>query len=373
MRWCKNCVEPDTRPGQVFNEDGICTPCQYALNIKPANWDEREKELKDIVAWAKQNAQGKYDCVLGVSGGKDSLRLALFAREIGLNPLLVCATYVPQQMTDLGAHNLSNIVEQGFDLETINVAPETCKQVTRHAFREFCSWTKATEYFLISSMPRLALTHGIPLACGGENPLVTVGSGCGSDNGDARSIASLNTLSGGDISPYLNAGFDEGDLFFYKMPTIEQMDQKGLKFIYLGYYIRDWDAYGNHALAVKHGMHVRTGDEADPSMTGCTHNFVSLDEDFIFVNQYMKYLKFGFGFTAQQASHDIRAGIISREQGVELVKRYDGVCADKYIEAFCNYIEISREEFDDICERFRNKDIWTKDSTGRWTLKNPIS
>ncbi len=375
MRWCKNCVEPDTRPGQVFDSSGICAPCQYALNRRPVDWDERRRELMEIVEWAKRNKTGHYDCVLGVSGGKDSTRLAHFLREIGLNPLLVCATYIPQQMTDLGAENLSNIVECGFDLETINVAPETCRRMMRYAFERFGNWAKATELYLMSSMPRIAITHGIPLACGGENPFVTSGSGCGSEDGDASNYAMLNTLAGGDLSPYLEEGFTESELILYNLPNVDDMARSGMRFIYLGYYIEDWGVTPNYRFSLERGLKIRDGFGADPENTGSLHPYACLDEDFIFVHQYLKYLKFGFSFAAQQLSHDIRelrhGGAVSREEAIELVKKYDGRCHEHYIDEVCDFMEITHEEFDGIVAKFRSDDVWARDNDGEWRLRTP--
>lgn len=378
MRWCKNCVEPDTRPGQKFNDDGICTPCQYALRVVPVDWEARREELRGIVEWAKERKTGRYDCVLGVSGGKDSMRLAYFAREVGLNPLLVCATFVPQHITDLGAYNLSNIVDCGFDLETVNVPPETCPELIRIAFLKHGNWVKATEMFLMSSMPRLALTHGIPLACLGENPLITVGSGY-TDNsdlsaagGDARDYGKLNTMANGDLSHFSEEGFSDNDLFFYTLPTRGQLDVADTRFIYLGYYIEDWFATANYRFAAERGFKAREGFSADPANTGCVQNYVSLDEDFNTINQHFKYLKFGFGFTAQQLSHDVREGLMTRAEAIELVHKYDGRCHEYYIDAFCKFINITRDQFEETRDRYRNPDVWMKDNNGEWVHRVPL-
>ncbi|MCW8914491.1 MAG: N-acetyl sugar amidotransferase [Magnetovibrio sp.] len=375
MRWCKNCLEPDTRPGQVFDESGICTPCQYALNKVPVDWDARKREIKEIAEWAKANRTGKYDCVLGVSGGKDSVRLAYFLRELGLNPLLVCATYIPQQMTDLGAYNLANIIECGFDLETINVAPDTCRKMMQFAFKKFGNWAKATEFFLITSMPRMAITHGIPLACGGENPFVTSGSECGSTDGDATNFAMLNTIGGGDLSHFIDEGFTENDLHFYSVPSVDQMQANKIRFIYLGYYIDDWGVTPNAKFSIDKGLKCRDGFGADPANTGSLHPYACLDEDFIFVHQYLKYLKFGFSFATQQLSHDIREmeeGSVKREEAIELVKKYDGKCSEHYLERVRDFLEMSREDFDETLEKFRNDDVWQKDNHGNWIHRQPI-
>ena len=370
MRICKKCFEPDTRPGQVFNEEGVCTPCQVQdTKISPEEWKERRIELMDVVDWArKKRSRGGYDCVIGVSGGKDSTCLALFAREIGMNPLLVCCTYPPQQFTNLGAYDLSNLVSLGFDLITVNIAPEVMKTAIRHSFLKFANWCKPSEMALYSSIPRIALSHGIALACAGENPFLTFGNECGSMDGDASNIFTMNTLDGGDLTPYLEDGNTTENMLLFKFPDKEKWADKTLRMIYLGYYIKDWSLTNNGKKAIKNGLKVRTGIEADPARTGAYHNHTFLDEDFVIVNNFLKYLKFGFGQASQQISDDIRHGILRREDMVDFVRKYDGCCDIEYIRRFIEYIEITEETFWEVANKARNRDIWEKVDQN-WQLK----
>jgi len=372
MRWCKNCLEPDTRPGQVFDEDGICTPCHFQkFGTTPQAWEERRAELRDVVDWAQaRRSPGKYDCVIGVSGGKDSTCLALFAREVGMIPLLVSCTYPPQQMSDLGAYDLSNLVSLGFDIITINIAPEVMKRAMRLSFLEFANWCKPSELALYGSIPRIALSQGISLACAGENPFLSFGNECGSMDGDASNITNMHTLGDGDLAPYLKDGNSKENMLMFRFPEKDKRAQHQLRMVYLGYYMEHWSLSQNAITAKKHGLKVRTGKDADPALTGAYHDHTALDEDFVFVNQYLKYLKYGFGQTAQQVSDDIRHGLAKREDMIEIVRKYDGCCDHSYIKKFIDFIEISEEAFWDVAERCRNLDIWEKQGT-RWRLKYP--
>ena len=129
MKYCNNCLEPNTFPISKFNSEGICTTCQYHKTFTN-NFDDSERlqilrEIKDKYA----NKGNNFDCIIGVSGGKDSTRQALWIREkLNMRPLLVCCAYPPEQLTELGAQNLSNLIKLGFDLIVTSPAPVTWKK-----------------------------------------------------------------------------------------------------------------------------------------------------------------------------------------------------------------------------------------------------
>ena len=146
MKYCKKCVQPDTRPGISFNEKDICPGCQYFTKSDGIDWDHRGEELKQLIDFGKKNNVSGYDCIIGVSGGKDSLRQAVYVKEeLGLKPLLICCVYPPEQQTEIGAYNLGNMIKQGFDCITIAPAPKTSKKLMKKAFLEFGNCYKATE------------------------------------------------------------------------------------------------------------------------------------------------------------------------------------------------------------------------------------
>ncbi len=372
MRWCRNCLEPDTRPGQIFDDEGLCTPCHFhKFGTTPLEWEKRRKELAEIVEWSRQRrSRSGYDCVIGVSGGKDSTCLALFARQAGMNPLLVSCTYPPQQMSELGAYDLSNLVSLGFDLITVNIAPEVSKRAMRISFLDFGNWCKPTELALYASIPRIALSQGISLACAGENPFLAFGNECGSVDGDASNITKMHTLGDGELDQYFKEGNRKENMMLFRFPEKDKRAQQQLRMVYLGYYMEKWGLSENAEVAKKNGLKVRTGEDADPARTGSYHDHTALDEDFVFVNQYLKYLKFGFGQTAQQVSDDIRYGRAKRQDMIEVVRKYDGRCDESYIKRFIDFIGISEEQFREVAERARNLDLWEKDGDG-WRLKYP--
>ena len=158
MKYCKKCLQPDTRPNIIFSDDGYCPACSYFTKTQNIDWDERFEIIKDIISKYPRKKGQHFDCIIGVSGGKDSTRQAIWARDkLGLNPLLVCLSYPPEQITDRGAKNISNLIELGFDTLVISPAPITWRKVVREGFLRFKNWAKATELALMGSEPQIAI------------------------------------------------------------------------------------------------------------------------------------------------------------------------------------------------------------------------
>jgi hypothetical protein len=162
MKYCNKCLQPDTRPNIQFDSLGVCPACDYASVVKNISWEERRKDLESITSFGKSNNDSGYDCIIGVSGGKDSLRQAVFVKEyLKLKPLLVSLNYPPEQMTDRGAHNISNMIYHDFDTITIGPSPKKWKKLMREGFFKYGNWGRSTELSLFSSVPRLEVAYQI--------------------------------------------------------------------------------------------------------------------------------------------------------------------------------------------------------------------
>lgn len=376
MKWCKRCCEPDTRPTCVFDEEGICYPCRYIERLRAGeiDWDLRRNQLKELVAWAKTSSKSSYDCIIGVSGGKDSTRQALFAREIGLNPLLVSCAYPPEQQLERGADNLSNLVSLGFDTVVVAPAPQTSKALMRNCFLKFGNMFNAAELALFASLPKTAIAYQIPMILLGENPALAWGTSVGgSTDFIGNSLRNSNTLQGGDYNRFISAGMSAKDVYWYRYPSNEEMDRANLKIVYIGYFIPDFNDHSNSRVAIENGLMVREGAEADPNNTGSFYDSICLDDDFVLVNQVLKYMKYGFGMASQEVSGRIRYGLMTREEGIEYVRKYDGKVAPQIVERLANYMSMSVSEFWEHAEKFRNKEIFEKDTYGNWQLKEKLS
>lgn len=201
----------------------------------------------------------------------------------------------------------------------------------------------------------------------GENPALTLGvrkTGYGVDD-DALNANKGNTLASG-WKRYIGNGVTEKDLFWYHYDEVG-IRKKGIKAIWLQYYVKEWSQSGNAKFSIDHGLTIR--GKFNPKDIGTYINYSSLDSDFVQLNQTLKYIKFGFGQCSDAACYDIREGNITREEGINLVKKYDGKLNNKYVKMFCDYIEITENEFWRVANKFRDKNIWQK-KNGKWVIKN---
>jgi N-acetyl sugar amidotransferase len=345
VKYCNRCLQPDTRPNTAFRDDGFCPACHYFDQLREVDWHERYEILRDLIAQFPRCKGQHHDCIIGVSGGKDSTRQALWVRDkLGLNPLLVCLTYPPEQVSERGVDNLSNLIELGFDVHTLAPAPETWRRLMAAAFRRFTNWCRSTELALFSAVPRLAIHYKIPLILWGENPGLQLGDlkTLGRTGYDGNNLRFMNTLSGGGLNWMLEEGFVEQDLIAYRYPDAEEFEAAGLQIVYLGWFLGDWSLVNNGLYACANGLKIR---DDTPENTGDLYGVSSLDEDWVTLNQMIKYYKFGFGRATDYVNEEIRLGRMSRDEGIAVVERYDGCCGPHYIASFCDYIGISVEQF----------------------------
>jgi N-acetyl sugar amidotransferase len=367
VRLCKRCVNPSTRPNMTFDEEGICPVCRFEEEKRKGtiDWQARAEEIGRIVQWGRANTKSSYDCLVTVSGGKDSTRQAIFARdELKMNPLLVSCVYPPEQLHERGAQNLANLISLGFDTLTIGLDPDVWKRLMRIGFFKYGNWARSTEMALYALPIHAAIAYKIPLIFYGENPVMTIGERHGRVDGDASRLKLGNTISGGptellpeEISPF--------ETHFYFYPSDDDMEYAKLRLVYLGYYIPDWSGHENARFAIQRGLVTRA---ETPERTGDLWGFTGLDEDFRLVNQMLKFVKFGFGHVTDQVVEAINSGMMSREEGLELVRKYDGRCDPVFVERFCRYLGIDESEFWRLAESYRNQDIWRRDDAGSWKL-----
>lgn len=369
MKYCKTCLQPDTRPGIKFNADGICPVCIYSESLKEVDWDMRRKELDEIVAFGRANNHSGYDCIIGVSGGKDSTRQAFFVKDVlKMNPLLVCLGYPPEQITQRGVNNVSNMISHGFDCISINPAPEIWRKLMRQGFLEFCNWGKSTELALYSSVPRLAIAYQIPLIWWGENAALQLGdlNVMGKNGSDGNNLRKMNTLGGGDLSWILREQIKKNQILQYCYPSISDMDNANLRITFLGYFWKDWSKLDNGNFSTLRGLDIRIGK---PEIIGDVLGVEALDEDWVGVNQMLKYLKFGFGKITDYVNEEIRACRMTRTEAIYLVEKYDGTCGSEFIDSFTKYIGITTEEFWNHVDNYVNTELFRKNGLGKYERK----
>jgi len=371
MNYCKKCVQTDTRPDIYFDENGICGACLWEEGKKTINWSERESTLQQIAREAKADSNGQYDCVIGVSGGKDSLFQAIYARDtLGLRPLLVNGQ--AEQTTELGNDNLENIMQLGFDVIGIRPNPIVMKKLIIRDFFKNLNIQRPTEYSLWASAYIIADKFDIPLVIQGEDSAETLGVKKPVPvDGNALNADQSNTIRTSPLDLYADT-FDGDtapeDLYLYHYDK-ESLLRKKIRGVWLSHYVKEWSQNYNFDFSVKRGMGIHP-ESTNPYDIGTYRLFYQLDSKFLEINQMFKYIKFGFGATTDHVCYDIRDGIITRDEGIFLVREFDGCCGKHFIDNFCKYINISKDFFWDHANKFRGP-MW-QENDGAWILKNPI-
>lgn len=359
MKYCKKCLTTNLRPNASFKK-GICIACNYSGADQSANAKLKLAMLKQQIKQSRKSQKNKdaYDCVVGVSGGKDSTRQAHWVRDrLGLRPLLVCCAYPPKQMTKIGADNLSNLIELGFDIIAATPAPKTAASLALESFRQFGNVCKSTEMSLFSTVPRLAIELGVNTIFWGENPALQVGDAAveGVDEFDGNNLRKLNTLTAGGYDWLTNAVGKPYLADHYIYPDEIKFDKKKINIFYLGPAWDDWSNEDNSTYASLQGLTLRPAEELE---TGDLSNASMLDEEFTNINMMLKYYKFGFGRATDYVNEKIRLKQITRNEGIRIVERYDGLCSDRIIKNFSKYVGVSVNEFWNIANTHVNKNIF---------------
>lgn len=359
MKYCKHCLATNLRPGAQFI-NGLCTPCHYMFNSKGIiNYPTKLRLLRDLY---KQSIKGRrkkgpYDCIVGVSGGKDSTRQAHWVRErLGLKPLLISVGYPPKQMTDIGADNISNLISMGFDVICVTPAPQSSAKLSLESLRRFGNVSKTCEKALYSTVPRVAIDLGVNTIFWGENNSLQVGEKTveGQNEFDANNLRKMNTLSqGGD--QWLYEYLDKYKVNHYIYPDQIEFEKKKINIFYLGTAWDDWSNDNNSTYGALHGLTLRPNEE---NYTGDISNASMLDEEFTNINMMIKYYKFGFGRATDIVNEKIREGSLSRNEGIDIVSQFDGICDDKIISDYCKYVDIKVSEFWDLVYEFTNKNLF---------------
>ncbi len=366
MRFCTNCVMPDTKPDLAFNEQGVCTACQAYMARKEVDWDKRYKEFQEILGRYRSKDGSNWDCIVPVSGGKDSTYQVLKMLQMGMNPL--CVTSTTCDLSDLGRRNIENIKSLGVDY--IEVSPN--KQVRAKLNKiGLCdvgdiSWPEHVGIFTIPV--RAAVQFNVPLIMWGENSQNEYGGPAAASQNNVltrRWLEEFGGLLGMRVTDLIGQdGIEAKHLITYQYPTDEELQRVGVTGLFLGHYI-PWDGYSNALLAQAHGF-----ETFHSTVEGSVVNYENLDNHQTGIHDYFKYLKFGFGRATDLVCMHIRRGRITRQDGIELIRMHDGAypwtCLDKPLKDILAKIDMTVEEFDKVCDRFTNRKIFEMDANGKF-------
>jgi N-acetyl sugar amidotransferase len=380
MDYCKRCVYPaNAKPGIVIDDDGICSGCRSfeakTVFLNQVDWPAREKKLKALLEEykAKQRAKGNpYDCIIPVSGGKDShFQTYTVKVKYGLNPLLV--SYNHTFNTPLGIRNLSNLVEKlDCNMVRFTTAPGSAKRLARHMLKRVGDVTWHYHAGIMTFPIRAAVQYDVPLLVWGEEGFSEL---LGMYNLDdyveftkkKRQEHSMRGFEPEDLLDDAGSGLTRYDLapFFY--PADEDLERVGVRGIYLSNYL-PWDGRSQAEFAIEQlGFETAQARER-------TFNLYAKNDD-IHANglhDYLKYLKFGYGRGTDDAANEVRHGRMTREQAIDMVAKYDHVRPSD-MDVFLNSVGMTEGELMALVEPMRDPSIWKKGADGVWKTTDSVA
>jgi N-acetyl sugar amidotransferase len=379
MRYCSRCVYPAVVAAPLtFDENGVCSSCRVSDQRRHINWDERRQLLKRLVEGYRSD--GNYDIIIPVSGGKDSYyQTHVAVKELGLKPLLV--TYHGNNYLPEGEYNLLRMREV-FNCDHIIVRPgvEVLIRMNRIGFKlqGDMNWHAHCGIFTVPI--QVAVRYKVPLMLWGEHGFMDLG-GMYSYSDFVEFTAKFrleHALRGYDWHdftdegleklgrPELKEGLTAKDLLWAQYPSDDEIDSVGVRGIYLSNFV-NWDA-NQHVKMVKELYAWRPAQQPFERTYRVFSNLDDMHENGI--HDYLKFVKLGYGRATDHSCKDIRAGIMTREQGVEMVRKYDHVKPRRDLERWLGYVGMTEGEFDHICDTFRDSRVWRKDAEGNWIKDN---
>ncbi|MBI4322984.1 MAG: N-acetyl sugar amidotransferase [Candidatus Omnitrophica bacterium] len=372
MRYCTRCVYPSASALPLtFDDRGVCSGCRVHEQKPQIDWGRREQMLRELLEEYRSKDGSNYDCIIAVSGGKDSYyQTHLIKEQFGMNPLLV--TYNGNNFLEVGWRNLMRMREVfGVDHVICSPSVKTLVTLNRLGFTLMGDMNWHNHCGIYTVPVQIAVTHQIPLVFYGEHGQV--------DLAGMYSLYDMVELTARFVYEYVKRGFDWTDLveagtsdgltpqdmLWARYPSDQEIARVGVRGIFLGNYV-EWDANRHVKLVME-----RYGWEPSPEPFDRTYRkFSNLDDMHENgAHDYLKYIKFGYGRATDHACKDIRAGYMMREEGIEMVRKYDHV-KPRDLKRWLEYVGMTEEEFDRIADTFRDPRVWRKDADGRWAKDN---
>jgi len=367
VRYCCKCTVSNQRPRIGFDAQGVCSACNFAqYKREKIDWEERERELQALCdRFRKTN--GEYDVIVPCSGGKDGGFVAHQLKyRYGMHPLTV--TWAPLKPTEIGRRNLDAFIRAGFDhvLGTPNgaVARQLTRLATQYVGDPFQPFIYGQTNFPLS----MAVQHKVSLIMYGENGEVEYGGDMKNAERPTRDIQDHDTHYFSGLPPefWIEHGISRSDLFPFMAPRYESILKNKTEIHFLGYY-KFWDPQENYYYCREHTGFVSNTERSE----GTYSKYASLDDCIDGYHYYLGFIKFGIGRATSDAAHEIRDGKITRDEGVALVRRYDGEFPKKYYQDFLDYCGITDEQFQEIVDSWRSDHLWQQTPEG-WRLRHAV-
>lgn len=364
IRYCTRCVMPATKPDLLIDADGVCSACRYMEQRPLIDWDSRREELLAILDRYRSKDGLRHDCIVPVSGGKDSTYQVLKMLELGMNPLCVTATTC--KLSALGRKNIENIKSLGVDYVEFSPNPVVRRKINRIGLEQVgdISWPEHVGIFTIPV--RAAVQYGVPLIIWGENSQHEYGGPAAAAHNNTltrRWLEEFGGLLGLRVTDLVGQyGIEKRDLIPYAYPGDEDLARAAVTGLFLGHYI-PWNGYENARIAQENGFAVY-----HKFVEGSIVDYENLDNCHTGIHDYFKFLKFGFGRATDLACLHIRHGRMTRSEAIELVRRHDGQFPWEYLacrlEEIVAEMDMTVDAFTAVCDRFTNKRLFVCDENG---------
>lgn len=387
VKFCKKCtmnnqrpsstIEFKSKPGEKkrpieFDSEGVCEACRYAGKKKSIDWGKRKTELKELCDLFRKD-DGSFDVICPGSGGKDSVMAAhILKYEYNMHPLLV--TWPPHIYTRVGKRNFDAWLNAGFANYTYWPNQKVHRLLTRLAFEKL---VHPFQPFIIGQKnlaPKFSVRMNVPLVVYGENE-AEYGNAI-ADNYKATRDSSYYSMEGELDEVYLGGvnarelikeyHLSVSDLEAYLPENPANLDRVGTEVHYLGYYLR-WHPQETYYHAVEHSDFLPN----DFRTEGSYSKYSSIDDKIDWLHYYTGYIKFGIGRATYDSAQEIRNGDITRDEGIRLVRRFDGEFPAMYLQDCLDYMNIDETRFHEVIEKARTSHLWEMNK-GEWHLKNRI-
>jgi len=373
MKYCSKCVYPMISAVPLaFDNDSKCSGCKSSSQKNEIDWDKRRKKFERLVEDYRCKSENNYDCIIPVSAGKDSyFQIHIIKKVLGLNPLLV--TYNSNNYTSTGMKNLINMRE-AFNVDHIFFTPniDVLKKLNRLGMQIMGDMNWHGHAGIFTYPIRTAVQLNIPLMIWGEHGFMDLG-GMHSYKDFVeftyrfRHEHALRGYEWSDIHEIANEyneKLNKNELIPWMYPTDDEIEKVAVRGIYISNYF-EWDANKHGQMMIdKYGF--LESEEPFERTYRTMSNLDDMHENGI--HDYMKFVKFGYGRATDHVCKDIRSGVLSREDGIKIIKKRDPI-KPKDLKRWLSYVGWTEEQFDKVADKFRNPRVWwIKD--GLWWKDN---
>lgn len=366
--YCTKCVYPTNAVLLQVDDKGVCSSCRAAdafNKLDASFWIQRKEKFEKILKPYINNDNSNFDCLIPVSGGKDSFYQAhVICKEYGLKPLLM--TYHGNNYLPEGDHN-RDLMRHVFDADHIVWGPsvDVLKKLNKLTFKMMGDMNWQNHCGIMSAPIQIAVKFNIPLIIWGETNWDISGMYGPDDFVEfSARVRHEHDLRGFEWYDMLDSGLREKDMIWAKYPTDEEILEVGVRGLYIGNFFK-WDPVKQTQLVMKN----YDWRQAEKPFERTYRRFSNLDDRYENgIHDLMKFIKFGYGRASDHASKDIKEGYMTREVGIKMVKQYDSVISSD-LEYWLDYVDMSEQEFWAIADSFRDPRVWWIDN-GKWWKDN---